>query len=44
MLNVDCVHAPLLEQTFSTVASFEPAVDRICIWIWSFLSVSLQCG
>ena len=44
MLNVACVHAPLLEQTFSTVASVEPDVLRTCIWIWSYVIVSGQCG
>jgi len=43
-LYVTFVQAPELEQTFSSVASFDPPVDRICTWIWSCLSVSLQCG
>ena len=44
MLNVDCVHAPEFEQTFRTVASVAPDVLRICNWIWSYVSVSGQCG
>ena len=27
-----------------TVASVAPAVFRICIWIWSYVMVSVQCG
>ena len=43
-LNVTCVHAPEFEHAFSTVASVDPPVLRICIWIWSYVSVSGQCG
>src|SRR3954465_9100990 len=44
MLNVTCVHAPVFEHTFITVASVAPAVLRTCIWIWSYVIVSVQCG
>src|SRR5689334_22772431 len=39
-----CVQLPVFEQTFSTVASREPPVLRICIWIWSYVIVSSQFG
>ena len=41
---VTCVHVVEFEQTFSTVASVAPDVLRICIWIWSYVIVSVQCG
>src|SRR5947209_1553446 len=44
MLNVTCVHAVVVGHTFSTVASVEPEVLRTCIWIWSYVIVSVQCG
>src|SRR5204863_291228 len=43
-LNDACVHAPEFEHAFSTVASVAPDVLRTCIWIWSYVSVSGQCG
>ena len=42
--HVTCVHAPRLLQTLSGIASVVPDVLRICIWIWSYVSVSGQCG
>src|SRR5437763_1805454 len=44
MSNVACVHAPVLEQTFNTVARVAPAVLWTCAWIWSYVIVSVQCG
>src|SRR4051794_9756354 len=44
MSKVACVHAPLLEHTFSTVARVAPDAFRICAWIWSYVIVSAQCG
>src|SRR3954452_9201117 len=44
MSNVACVHAPVLEKTVNTVASVVPDVLRTCIWIWSYVIVSGQCG
>src|SRR3954452_12959088 len=44
MSNVTFVHAVVAGHTLSTVASVVPDVLRICIWIWSYVSVSVQCG
>src|SRR3954462_3453698 len=41
---VTCVHAVPVGQTFNAVARVDPDVLRICIWIWSYVSVSVQCG
>src|SRR5438270_349781 len=44
MPKLACVQVPELLQTLSTVASVVPDVLRICIWIWSYVIVSGQCG
>ncbi len=44
MSNVTCVHAVAVGHTFSAVASVVPDVLRICAWIWSYVTVSVQCG
>src|SRR3954452_466602 len=44
MSNVTFVHAVVAGHTLSTVASVVPDVLRICIWIWSYVIVSVQCG
>ena len=44
MLKLACVQAPEFEQSYSTVASVEPEVLRTCIWIWSYVIESVQCG
>src|SRR3954451_20947566 len=41
---VTCVHAVPVGQTFNAVARVVPDVLRICAWIWSYVSVSVQCG
>jgi len=42
--NITCVHVPLFEHTFSTVASVVPDVLRICACCWSNVIVSVQWG
>jgi hypothetical protein len=45
MSNATCVQAPELLHAFRTVAScFVPPGLRICIWTWSFATVSVQNG
>jgi hypothetical protein len=44
MSNATCVHEPVFEHTLSTFASVEPDVVRTCIWIWSYVIESVQCG
>src|SRR5438309_6148332 len=44
MPKLACVQVPELLQTLSTVASVVPVVLRTCIWIWSYVIVSGQCG
>src|SRR5436305_348609 len=44
MAKLACVQVPELLQTLSTVASVVPVVLRTCIWIWSYVIVSGQCG
>src|SRR3954447_12312091 len=41
---VACAQAVPVGQTFRAVASVVPDVLRICAWIWSYVTVSVQCG